>query len=157
MKLINVVLIAVLFITLSSIKSYSQDKGFGLGVSLGEPTGLNGKYWLNSSNALDFGLAYSFVHTKSTYSLHADYLFHNSELIKSSRRLPIYYGVGARLHFGNGNKGTLGARGVIGLVWMPMAAAPVDVFIEFAPVFNLFPETSLHIDLSIGGRYYFEQ
>lgn len=155
MKLKNIVLSALLIITLSSIKSYSQDKGFGLGVMLGEPTGVSGKYWLDNSHALDFGLAYSFVHPKSTFSLHADYLFHNSELIKSSQRLPVYYGVGARLHFGNGEKGTLGARGVLGIVWMPMET-PVDVFIEFAPVFNLFPETSLHMDLAVGGRYYFD-
>ena len=49
---------------------------------------------------------------------------------------------------------TLGARGVIGLLWMHHSL-PLDAFIELAPVFNLFPETSLHLDFAIGGRYYF--
>jgi hypothetical protein len=143
-------------LALASVKGYSQDKGFGLGVIIGEPTGLSGKYWLDGSHAIDMGLAYSFVHPDRTISLHADYLFHDETTLRSPLRLPVYYGFGARLHFGNGSGNSFGARGVVGVVWIP-GTAPVDLFIELAPVFNLFPKTSLHIDLAIGGRYYFEK
>lgn len=122
---------------------------------LGEPTGFSGKYWVSDEHAFDFGLAYSFVHPNKTFSLHGDYLFHIYDKIKSPYRFPIYYGFGARIHFGNKDGNTLGARGVIGLLWLP-ESLPIDTFIEIAPVFNLFPETSLHLDIAIGGRYYFE-
>lgn len=147
----NFLLIIFIF-SLTSLKSYSQERGLGLGVMIGEPTGFSGKYWLNKEHALDFGLAYSFVHSNSAFSLHGDYLIHLPDLIKSEYRLPVYYGFGARIHTSkNGN--ALGARGVVGIVWM-YNYLPIDAFIELAPVFNLFPETSLQLDFAIGGRYY---
>jgi hypothetical protein len=144
-----------LIVLLSSFKNYSQERKFGLGVILGEPTGFSGKYWVSDEHALDFGLAYSFAHSDNAFSLHGDYLFHLYDKIKSRYRFPVYYGFGARIHFGNKGGNTLGARGVIGILWIP-DSLPIDAFIEIAPVFNLFPETSLHLDLAIGGRYYFE-
>ena len=134
--------IIVLVILFFSINSYGQDKGFGIGVMIGEPTGLSAKYWLNDVNALDFGLAYSFVRRNSAVSLHADYLYHAFDIIKSNYRIPIYYGFGARLRLVSGDDNALGARGVIGVAWLS-DRAPFDVFLEVVPVFNLFPSTSL--------------
>jgi len=36
--------------------SYAQERTFGLGVMLGEPTGFSAKLWTSNSNAFDFGL-----------------------------------------------------------------------------------------------------
>jgi hypothetical protein len=132
-----------------------QDKGFGLGIMIGEPTGLSAKYWLGAENALDFGLAYSFIRKKSALSLHADYLFHNYDLIKSAERFPVYYGFGGRLHAVSGGSAWLGARGVAGIAWLSREL-PIDVFLEVAPIFNILPETSLHFDVALGARYYFQ-
>ena len=145
--------IIVLVILFFSINSYGQDKGFGIGVMIGEPTGLSAKYWLNDVNALDFGLAYSFVRKNSAVSLHADYLYHAFDIIKSNYRIPIYYGFGARLRLVSGDDNALGARGVIGVAWLS-DRAPFDVFLEVVPVFNLFPSTSLNLDAAIGTRFY---
>ncbi len=151
----KVILLIILVLVLCQVKSYSQEKGVGLGVIIGQPTGISGKYWLNETNALDFGLAYSFAHDKSAVSLHSDYLFHLPRLIKSELNLPFYYGFGGRIYFNDRNKNTIGARGVAGIMWIP-ASLPIDTFFEIAPVFNLFPETSLYLDLAIGIRYYFK-
>ena len=148
-------LLIIVFFFLTVFKTFSQDRGFGLGVILGEPTGLSGKYWVDEDHAFDFGLAYSFAHPDQTFSLHADYLFHRFDLIKTDVEFPVYYGFGGRIHLGNKDGNTLGARGVVGILWMHHSL-PIDAFIELAPVFNLFPETSLHLDFAIGGRYYFE-
>jgi len=136
--------------------SFAQDKGFGLGVMIGEPTGFSAKYWLNNINAFDAGLAYSFVKKHSAVSLHADYLYHNYDLIKSNYKIPVYYGFGVRMRFIEKEDNSLGARGVIGLVWLS-DDLPIDVFLEFVPVFNLFPSTALNLDLAIGARYYFNK
>lgn len=148
-------MLVFLIISLTTSKSFSQERKFGLGIILGEPTGISGKYWLSDKHALDFGIAYSFAHVHSSFSLHGDYLIHNSSWIRSGEPLSVYYGFGARIHFSNKDENTLGARGVIGIVWISHSL-PIDAFIEAAPVFNLFPSTSLHLDLAIGGRYFFE-
>jgi hypothetical protein len=140
--------------TVPFINLYSQESGFGLGIMAGEPTGFSAKYWTDDSHAIDFGLAYSFVHPNKVFSLHGDYLFHFPNPLKTDFRFPLYYGVGARIHFGNKDGNTLGARGVIGVVWIGKIL-PLDAFIELAPVFNIFPETSLHLDCALGARYYF--
>jgi hypothetical protein len=132
----------------------AQDKGFGLGVILGEPTGLSAKYWLDNATALDFGLAYSFIQSTNVLSIHCDYIYHNYGLVKSELRLPVYYGFGARLGSRSDDKGTLGARGVIGIAYLDRQN-PFDIFAEIAPVFDLFPKTALHIELAIGARYFF--
>ena len=149
-RLFPIIVLVILFI---SINSYGQDNGFGIGVMIGEPTGLSAKYWLNDVNALDFGLAYSFVRRNSAVSLHADYLYHAFDIIKSNYRIPIYYGFGARLRLVSGDDNALGARGVIGVAWLS-DRAPFDVFLEVVPVFNLFPSTSLNLDAAIGTRFY---
>lgn len=151
LKTPNVVLLLIFsMITLSK----AQDKGFGGGIIIGEPTGLSGKYWLDDSRALDFGIASSFVNTYTALSLHGDLIFHNYDVIKSEFRLPVYYGFGLRIHINNKGGNTFGARGVLGIAWM-LNNSPIDIFFEIAPVFNLFTETSLQLDFSIGGRYYF--
>lgn len=133
----------------------AQGNGWGLGIMLGEPTGLSAKYWLNENNALDFGLGYSFAYTHSSISMHADYLYHLFDVIKSDYRFPVYYGFGVRLRLVEGDDNLLGARGVAGIAWLS-DNYPVDVFLEAAPVFVLFPKTSLYFDMSVGARYYFK-
>ncbi len=133
----------------------AQDKGFGLGLIVGEPTGISAKYWIDGDNAFDFGLAYSFVQKFSAMSLHADYLYHAFDVIKSDYRLPVYYGFGARIRFVNNSDNSLGARGVIGIAWLN-DNLPIDVFFEVVPVFNLIPSTALNLDIALGARYYFK-
>ena len=152
-KLFLIIFLSTVFVFIT-ISSYAQDKGLGLGVMIGEPTGFSGKYWLNETNAVDFGMAYSFVRSHSALSLHADYLYHSFDIIKSNYRMPVYFGYGVRLRLVNKDDNALGARGVIGINWLSNET-PFDVFLEVAPVFNLFPSTSLNLDAAIGARYFF--
>jgi len=149
----NSIYAVLLFSTIFISTGKAQNKEFGLGVMLGEPTGFSAKYWLSEDKALDFGLAYSFVKSVSALSVHCDYVHHDFDLIKSKYQVPVYYGFGARLRVGS-DENQLGARGVVGIVYIDKEH-PFDVFLELAPVFNLFPKTSLQIDLALGARYYF--
>ncbi|KAF0149737.1 MAG: hypothetical protein FD143_2718 [Ignavibacteria bacterium] len=144
--LIFVVLVG--FGIINSVRS--QEEGYGFGIMLGEPTGLSAKYWLDGKKALNFGLAYSFVTNANALAVHCDYVFHNNNLVT----LPVYYGFGARIRAGGNDNSFLGARGVVGVLYQ-FPKEPVDVFAEVAPVFNLFPKTTLHIDIAIGTRYFF--
>lgn len=135
-------------------RTKAQDQGFGIGIILGEPTGFSAKLWIDDDKAFDFGLAYSFVRSHSTISLHADYIQHLFNVIHANIELPVYYGFGARIRASSDTKGMLGARGVAGILFLERNI-PLDVFLEIAPVFNLFPETALYFDIAIGARYYF--
>ena len=74
--------IVVLLLIFSMVSfTNGQDKGLGAVILIGEPTGLSGKYWLDDSRALDFGLGSSFFHTYTAFSLHSDLIFHNFEII----------------------------------------------------------------------------
>ncbi|MDP4174477.1 MAG: hypothetical protein Q8933_10940 [Bacteroidota bacterium] len=145
---------AFLLISLFQIKGFSQDHGFGLGVKLGEPTGIDAKYWISDVNALDFSLGYSFMRNNSRLYLSCDYLFHLEDIIKSSERLPLYYGFGARFLSREHEDGSLGLRGVAGIDWQSRNF-PIDAFFEIVPVFTLFPSTTLDMEASIGVRYFF--
>jgi hypothetical protein len=148
------VLCLIIILLLGSI-SPAQDKGYGIGIILGEPTGLSGKYWLNNTNALDFGLGFSFTHfNNSRIQLHCDYLWNIYDLFKTSEKFVIYYGPGIKILTGGSNDAKLGIRGVAGIGWF-IKDAPLDLFFEAAPVVYLIPGTILKIDGGIGARYYF--
>ncbi len=151
----NIVIVAfIITSTLNFSKNFENERGkVGVGIILGEPTGLSGKYWLNEFEAIDVGIAYSFI-GESSFSLHADYLYHDLDVIIDKREIPVYYGFGFRFRALD-NDPALGARGVIGVVWYH-PKYPFDVFFEIVPVFELFPSTSLNLDIAIGGRYYFK-
>jgi len=59
----------------------AQDRGFGLGIVAGEPTGISLKNWQRRNIALDGALAWSFA-GHDFIQLHGDYLSHNFSLLK---------------------------------------------------------------------------
>ena len=71
------ILSVIISLFIISNLNFAQQKGFGLGVVLGEPTGISAKYWLTSGGALDFGLGYSFTSSNSVFDFYADYVFHS--------------------------------------------------------------------------------
>jgi hypothetical protein len=132
----------------------SQQEDFGLGIVVGEPTGISAKYWISQTTAIDGAVAWSFSHSGSFY-IHADYLKHHFEIIDISEgRMPFYYGIGGKMVLAN--KGILGVHFPLGMAYM-FDTAPLDIFIEIRPGLNLLPSTSFDISGGIGVRYYFSQ
>ena len=137
--------------------SSAQNRDFGFGLIIGEPTGLSAKLWTSNSNAFDFALGWSAMGNRNypdnRVHLHADYLWHAWNAIHSTDRFPLYYGIGGRF-IGGGNEGSFAVRGVFGIAWMPQPT-PIDVFLEVAPSFQLTPSSGFALDAAIGIRYYF--
>lgn len=143
----------------------AQDHGFGMGLILGEPTGLSAKLWTSSNNAFDFGLGVGLggdrIKYKGDYDnsgrvhFHMDYLWHSFNAISSTEKFPLYYGIGGRFNTGGGYDGSLGVRGVFGIAWFPHST-PIDVFFELVPVFQVTPLTGFGIDAGLGIRYFFQ-
>lgn len=136
---------------------------FGLGVELGEPTGLNGKYWLTRESALQFDLSYSF---NNYFSLGLDYLYHFTSAFRGrvgSQFVP-YLGFGLVSFFGTGQPGEnyynpgngnadFGFRIPVGIEFLPRGA-PIGVWAELAPGLGVVPATFGFIQAMVGIRFY---
>jgi hypothetical protein len=132
--------------------SIAQERKFGLGVTIGEPTGISAKLWTSNYTAFDFGLGWS--NGRNIVHFHTDYLWHSFEAIHSTERFPLYYGVGGRINSAAGYNSSLAIRGVLGIAWLPRGT-PIDVFIELAPSLQLTSSTGFVLDAGIGARYFF--
>lgn len=125
----------------------------GIGIVVGEPTGISAKWRLREENAFDAAAAWSFGGRKDALQLHVDYLRHRYGMFRPDRgKLPWYYGIGGRVVFGD--KAVLGIRIPLGLAY-EFAADPIDLFIEIVPVLDLAPSTDFHLNGAIGGRFWF--
>ena len=144
--------IVCFLISMQSI-SLSQDRGFGAGILIGEPTGISLKGWLSATTALDAGLAWSF-HRETALHVHADYLIHDFGVFHTRERIPIYYGIGGRIKTARHEDASLGLRVVVGADYM-FRDAPVDIFLEVAPVLDLAPATDLEGNAGLGVRFWF--
>jgi len=150
--------IIVLLLAAASVNARTQDD-FGIGVIIGEPTGLSVKYWLDEERAIDGAAAWSYSENDS-FQLHGDYLIHNDELLEANE-LPVYYGIGARLKFKdddgrgrNENGAIFGIRVPLGITYL-FDEEPLDLFFELVPVLDLAPDFDLDINAAVGLRYYF--
>ena len=139
----------------------AQDHGFGMGIILGEPTGLSAKAWTSNDNAFDFAIAWSFnnyhhdndYHNDGDVLLQADYVWHFFNTISvSSGKLPVYVGVGARVVLADDP--SIGIRIPVGIDYL-FANAPIDIFLELVPILDLSPATDFGIGGGIGIRYWF--
>ena len=144
----TVILFTILFLSAAN----AQSKGIGLGLIVGEPTGISFKYWTGSTTAFDAALAWSFI-DEGAFHIHGDYIFHNFTLITIPEgKLPFYYGIGARIKTANDTK--LGVRVPLGLAYL-FNSAPIDIFLEIVPILDLTPKTDFAINAALGARYYF--
>jgi hypothetical protein len=131
----------------------AQDSGIGLGIILGEPTGISLKGWVGSREAFDVAVAWSFEGDGAIH-VHADYLFHNFRLFHVEKGdLVFYYGIGGRVK--TVNKTQVGIRIPLGLSYL-FEKDPLEIFFELGPIMNLTPKTLFRMTTGVGIRYYFD-
>jgi len=137
----------------------SVSRTHGLGIILGEPTGLTAKFWTKPDRAVDAGVAFSF---DRFVFLYGDYLFH----FKSYSGVRPYAGIGLGMLISSGdskgkyfsdtrNSVGLGVRIPLGAEWL-IPNAPFGVFAELVPGLGLVPGTYGFFQGGIGARFYFE-
>ena len=126
----------------------------GVGIALGNPTGLSAKHWLSKQQAVDGAAGWSFG-KKTEFSMHSDFLLHNhgAFFFNDDYPLDLYYGIGGRLEFSDEIE--LGLRVPVGLAH-EFSEQKADIFAEVAPIMNLISETGFELHLLIGARYYFQ-
>lgn len=142
-----------------AVTAPARAEPLGIGLILAEPTGLSAKYWLNEEQAIDAAAAWAFS-GEDAVQLHADWLMHRYDLFHvdtADGRMPLYYGLGARLKLKDDrgrDSDAFGIRVPVGISFR-FARVPMDVFAEIVPVLDVAPDTDLELNAAIGGRYYF--
>ena len=146
------ILVTVLVLTVFPLSAVAGD--VGLGVMIGEPTGLSLKVWSSSRTAFDAAVGWSLGGQDRIY-VHGDYLWHRYELDLDVRgALPYYFGVGGRVLLHEGDDSRIGVRVPLGLNYLTEDRR-FDFFIEVAPVIDLVPDTDFDISGGLGARFYF--
>jgi len=131
---------------------HADPNGFGIGLIVGEPTGISAKYYLSQSKAVDAGAGWSVI--KKFIRFHGDFLFHNRKFFEEQLDLPLvlYYGFGVKTilsdDFGLGLRIPLG-------VLHDIKKTNIDLFLEIVPGMDVLPETKFGFDAALGARYYF--
>ena len=130
----------------------AQQSGIGVGVILGEPTGISLKLFLSAKNAVDLAVGYSMLEEDRYLNFHADYVYHTNSLAASKAvKIPFYFGVGGRVRLEE--EDLVGVRVPFGLDFM-LRKAPLDIFVEVAPVMEVIPETKFNSEAGIGIRFF---
>jgi hypothetical protein len=149
--------------------SPETSRPFGLGVIIGEPVGITGKYWMDRRAAIDGTISYSF---NDYFLLYSDYLYHfpgafgrSSEFVS---QLNPYVGVGGELMvqtqdtgsksrtYFRSDQGSVGfaLRIPLGIEWRPVDV-PLGVFVELTPGVGIVPATYGFVQGGVGIRFYF--
>jgi hypothetical protein len=121
---------------------------WGVGIMIGGPAAVQGKYWIDRQSAIDG--AFSIISKDELY-VHFDFLVHDYRAFAKpeSGQLPLYFGGGIFLN----SRGNKGLRTVAGIEYQ-FEEYPFDVFLELAPLITLHPDTDIAFTGFIGGRYY---
>lgn len=151
---------------LAPARAAAEDRGvekgvFGLGLIVGEPTGVSAKYYLADDTALDAAVGGAII--GRGFQVHGDFLWHPWILErKDGFVLPAYLGLGVRVLARDGGGGDedhtrIGLRVPVGIVF-DFTRVPLDVFVELVGVADYRTKgDAFGIDLNAGAgvRYYF--
>ncbi len=129
-----------------------QPKTVGVGIILGQPTGLSAKFWMDQTSAIDLAAAWQFLPTGAIY-VHADYLYHIYHVFPIKEgALPLYVGVGGSATVQTNP--TIGIRVPVGIDYL-FQNVPLDAFLEVGFGLSLYPATQFQGSGGIGIRYNF--
>jgi hypothetical protein len=148
----------------------------GIGLAVGGPTSISGKYYLGPHHALDAGIAfwrwgrdrcgdpwdrrYPCDRYRSdryrSLGLNADFLWQEN-LARGAAKLDWHIGAGARLWFWDDHyydDVAVAARMPLGLDLMFSRPSFLEVFLEIAPALYIAPGTDLRFEGFVGVRFY---
>ncbi len=152
--------------TVSEASAQRSEKGvLGLGLIIGEPTGVSAKLYLRDDTALDAAFGSAFI--GGGWQIHIDYLYH--PWVIEDRKMfvmPAYLGGGVRAlrHNQGGDDDFHTGLRVLGGLLFDFKEIPLDVFVELALVVDYVLGTEegnahagfgLDVNAGVGVRYYF--
>ena len=131
-----------------------ERKKLGLGVIAGEPTGITGKFMLDSASGIDAGVGWK-TSGDNEFHIYGDYLYHLYDIIDVPKgHLPLYFGAGLRYVDRENKDDKFGIRIPVGIEYL-FEDISLGAFFELVPVLNLDPDTDFDLEAGIGIRFFF--
>ena len=174
-----IVLSIVLASAAAGAESFQSRSRFGLGLEVGAPTGLNGKYFTGGSFAVQGGIGILESWGDDGLHLHAEAVWHPAVLHRGRTvDIPLHVGVGGRFlqhdwgrydycYDDRGrsyrcNDTHVGIRAPIGISFL-FKRTPMDLFLELALVIDvihvnndyMYDHDHAALHGALGGRFYF--
>lgn len=163
MRLFTRFMLAALLMAAAPLCAAERAGDQGLGLILGNPSGVSYKAWLSNEIAIDAAVGVD----RSEFDVHATLLYHDFNWFRSLKaaeggaiswlrargEMGWYAGVGPRMLFEENEE--LGIRLPVGLSYF-VNNSPWEIFCEAAPVLRLTPDTGFNGDIAVGARFYFE-
>ncbi|MCO4746725.1 MAG: hypothetical protein KC912_18160 [Proteobacteria bacterium] len=151
--------VCLLASTTASAVEVGNGKNIGVGLVLGEPTGVTGKFYLSKNHAIDVTLGTGTYDNDrdSRLWVHGVYLWHPSVLHSDPDfDLGWHVGVGGFVADRHNRDGaSIGARVPAGLDFT-LSKVPLQFFADVAADVELVPDVvELYLGLGLGGRYFF--
>ena len=140
----TVVSMLILFSIMNNAEAQERDE-FGLGLMIGEPSGLNAQFFWGPKTAVDVTAAWSF---NDWFMTMADFQIYDY-IGDAPREWRWYYGLGGYLALPENEDGTLGIRVPLGIKYH-FPHSYVDVWAEVAPALKLVPETEAAFQGGLG-------
>lgn len=138
---------------MGSLAPPEAGRDFGLGLVVGDPTGISGEKWLSHRTSVDFGAAWS-MDGDDSLDLVADHLWYDHDALDDDpRRFALHYGIGGRLRLAERGDDRIGPRFPLGITYFADGGR-MGIFMQVAPVVDLAPDTDLDVQAGLGARYY---
>ncbi len=145
--------------------SAPMGRDFGLGIMIGEPTGLTAKIWTAPNTAFAISLGNSYL---GSFRVGLDYVWHfnafNSQVISLYAGPGVAIGVGEsggwwyskrdKYWYKQNDELGVGVRGLFGVNIVPRNT-PLEFFGEIGIMVGLVPSSHTNAEGAIGFRYYF--
>ena len=152
LRVVPWLLTAILLITFASGAS-AQDGRFGLGVQIGNPTGVTGKHHFGGRPVfIDWAVGFSLFEGQGL-NTHLDFLWQPRLMTFDRLKLDLYFGVGPQLWVQN-DIFHAGVRAPLG-VDLVLNRVPIDVFVEVAASLWIIEDVDLSADAGAGFRWWF--
>jgi len=156
------IIVIIFFMVFALNYANAQNKNFGFGFVLGDPTGFSFKFGLGGNNAISAVLGGS---SFGTPRIGADYLWYYNSF--NSSIVELYFGPGAALGFGHShewywhddnkyyehNDLSLGARMIIGINVVP-PRTPLEIYLELGPMIEVVPDFHSDVEVGLGVRFF---
>lgn len=159
---LGLTLVSVAAATSPALAEERAGGAIGLGLSIGDPTGITGEYHRRApgfGHALELTIGIENFGDGDDFYAHLIWKFYITELLRHADfDVPIYTGVGPWISGDNDRDNDtnldIGGRVPFGIA-MDFRKAPIQVFFEVAVEAQLIDDFGIDIEGAIGFRYYF--
>ena len=143
----------LVFLTGFAAVASADDGRFGLGVQIGNPTGITGKHHFRGRPVfIDWAVGFSMFEGRGL-NAHLDFLWQPRLMTFDRATMDLYFGVGPQVWAWNSNV-DLGARAPLGVDFI-LERWPIDVFVEVAAGLWIIEDVRVNVDAGAGFRWWF--